>query len=410
MMKTLRLFFCGLAVSLLVSGCVASDALRLIYGNKFASHNWEGSNTTTTLQAQRLNTHTIIPVSINGQPDLRFILDTGAMATVIFETERTRGLLSELDEALDVGGIGSPKNTEARFLHDTNITLGDVTISGLTTVFISAENNPIFHSADVTYADGVLGYDVFTRFVTEIDNTYNTVTLSEALNRATAGYQELPIAIESNLPYIDIEISGMNNSVTLPAMLDTGGLGSLSIGKGHNVPDGEFLYQSQISGMGGSSDITVNRFNALKLGNYTISDVIAGVSQEVSTEKGKNILGTEVLNRFDMIINYQAERVFLKPNMTFSKPDINNVFGAWMLPHTQGAYIKQVRKDSAAFHQNIKEGVVITTVNGNAVDTAHYDVLTETLARFEAVTSFCYLDDDVTHCEPATKLSRQSAL
>ena len=72
--------------------------------------------------------------------------------------------------------------------------------------------------------------------------------------------------------------------------------------------------------------------------------------------------------------------------------------------------MKQVRKDSAAFHKNIKEGDVITTVNGNAVDTAHYDVLTETLARFEAVTSFCYLDDDVTHCEPATKLSRQSAL
>ena len=254
-MKTLRIFFCGLAVSLLVGGCGATDALRLIYGNKFASHSWKGSNTTTTVQVQRLNTHTIIPVSINGQPDLRFILDTGAMATVIFETERTRGLLSELDEALDVGGMGSSKNTEARFLYDTNITLGDVTILGLTTVFTSAENNPIFHSAEVTYADGVLGYDVFTRFVTEIDNTYNTVTLSEALDRATVGYQELPITIESNLPYIDIEISGLKNSVKLHAMLDTVGLGSLSIGKGYSVPESDFLYQSLISGMGGSSDI-----------------------------------------------------------------------------------------------------------------------------------------------------------
>lgn len=403
MIKVVKTALLGLFACVLLTGCATVGGLQIMYGNQFAPHTWQGNQKQTTLPFALLNQHTIVTASVDGVRDLRMVLDTGASATVLFETDKTRPLLSKLGHKFTVGGIGKGDRTEAYFLHNADLTLGSVTIAGLSTVFFKAADNPMFPVPEVTYIDGVIGYDLFSRFTTEINFDQQTVRLSEQKAYPAKGYQRLPLRIENNLPYIDITLRGQRDAVDLPVMFDTGGVGALLIASEQALPAGEPLFRAQASGLGGGAETSVYQYAGVTVGQYAVPDVIGAVYRDAPG--AKSIMGTSLINRFNLIVDYAAAQLYLSPNQRFEKADFANRFGAILLPHTNGAYINSLRPDSVAQALGLKTGDVIVTVNGEQISHQNFDASDEALAKLEQVAQICYLRDAVTHCESVSEAS-----
>lgn len=399
MFKKFSLIALVLLTPLLMTSCAAIDALQLLYGNKFASHSWQQDEEQTTLSFDVLNQHTIIPVTVNNAHDLRLVLDTGAPATVIFETPRTRALMSSLGKKISVNGIGKNDKTNAYFIQDTDVTVGTATITGLTTIFIKAEDNPLFTSQDVTYMDGVIGYDLFSRFATDINFSKNVIRFSENSTSKVKGYQSLPLNIENNLSFLDISVKGGENSSTLPVMLDTGAVGSLFVDAGQEVPPHEEFYRTTSAGLGGETPVIISRLDAVSLGNYEVPNVIASISQDKPTKTKINILGAGLLNRFNLIVDYPSQQLHLTPNENFTKPDYANVFGLTLLPHTNGAFVDSVRTGSSADKGGLQAADVITHVDGQSISYQNYDAMSEKLATLNSVREVCFLRNNQKTCK-----------
>ena len=399
MFKKLRLVALVLFTPSLMTGCAIFDAMQLLYGNKFASHSWQQDEEQTTLSFDVLNQHTIIPVTVNGAKNLRLVLDTGAMTTVIFETPRTKALMSKLGKKISVSGIGKHNRTDAYFINDTDVSVGSATITGLTTLFIKAEDNPLFASPDVTYMDGVIGYDLFSRFTTDINFSQSVIRFSENSAKSVEGYQSLPLNIENNLAFLDIEVKGGDTSTKLPVMLDTGLVGSLFVDAGQEVPESERLYSSTAAGLGGEMPMITSRFDEVSLGHYDIANVVVSLSQDTPTKTKVNILGSGLLNRFNLIVDYPAQMLHLTPNANFQKPDYVNTFGLTLLPHTNGAFIEKIRTASPAQNNGLKESDVITQVNGENITHKNFDVISEKLATLATVKEICYLRRSKSDCK-----------
>ncbi|MBE1298556.1 MAG: hypothetical protein GJ680_01425 [Alteromonadaceae bacterium] len=317
-MKLSMLSICAVLISLLMSGCSAIDALQFLYNNKMASHTWQTKTKQTSIPFEVLNQQVIAEVTVNGTKNPRMVLDTGAQATVFFETDKTKSFINSLDGKLSIGGVGD-KSGDAYFLKNTDLSIGSVAISGLTTIFIKEEDNPMFASQEVTYVDGVIGSDLFTRFVTDINFTKRTITLAETMEKLPSEYQRTSLEIKGSLPYLDIEIENEHGSAKLPVLFDSGGIGSLHISSNTSVTKGEMLYQSFSSGVGGKSNITVNHLGTVIVGDFQIPAIIGGVSENGTSKT--NIMGTGLINRFNMILDYASEKVFLSANENFATPD-----------------------------------------------------------------------------------------
>lgn len=397
MYKFCRLGGCLALLLVLVSGCTVIDAAKLLYGNRLVPHTWLQESHQSSIPFEVFNEHTIIATHVEGVGEVRMVLDTGAAATVFFETARTRPLLNRLDNKISVGGMGKGDATDAYFVHDTHMRFGDVEINGLTTLFIKAVDNPLFDSSEVTYVDGVIGYEVFSRFVTDINFTSRVVRLSEVLPADTERYKRVPLNIEGNLPYVEIGIVNKSKTTAIPALLDTGGIGSLRVAHQHQFAKGDVLYRGISSGLGGESSLSTYRVSAVTLGPFSMGDAIIGVADDEAVTT--SIVGTGIINRFDVIIDYAAGELLLSPNETFLTRDVENTFGAVFLPHTQGAYIDSLRDSGEATQLGFLEGDVITRINAQAVDRENYDLFKLRLSEFKDIQSLCYWRQGTEQCE-----------
>ena len=99
-----------------------------------------------------------------------------------------------------------------------------------------------------------------------------------------------------------------------------------------------------------------------------------------------------------MIIDYKNEQLFLSPNEHFSKPDRENVFGARLFPHTQGAYVLSTRPDTPVLALGLKVGDVIERVNGESIHYSNFDAMNDKLSHLDAVEEICFRRDNSAQC------------
>jgi hypothetical protein len=89
---------------------------QFTYANASATHRWVDESRSTTLPFEMVDDHIVLPVSVNGSAPLNFILDSGAAATVIFESRNTQALTLKLGAQLPVSGVGTGPNPVARIV------------------------------------------------------------------------------------------------------------------------------------------------------------------------------------------------------------------------------------------------------------------------------------------------------
>jgi hypothetical protein len=231
-----------------------------------------------------------------------------------------------------------------------------------------------------TDVHGILGYELFSRFIIQVDYEKKQLTLMVP-KRFKKGrkYQSIPIKIEDTKPYVTTSVVLADGTqLTAKLLVDSGASHGLMLEPTSDsrivVPDKKV---SSIIGRGLGGEITgkVGRIRSLKLGSYEIENVIANFpdpnsyfdSLKLGATERNGAIGGDVLSRFTVIFNFPKEEIYLKKNTSFKKKFHYNLSG--LIVKAKGSRLNvfeiiEVRKESAADVAGILAGDLILNING----------------------------------------------
>lgn len=273
--------------------------------------------TSTTLPFELLNNHIYIEARLNGGEPRRLLVDTGGVNLLTRDAAARLGV--EPEGSVQVGGVGDQRE-EAGFVRLESLTLGDVTFER--PLFIVLPFSGIAEASGVA-SDGLVGFEVFKRFVVTIDYAAGRLTLTrpEAYVASGApGGAEVPFRFDDRHPIVDGSIDGIPATFTI----DTGSRGALALHRPfveeHGLVERFAAGVETVSGWGVGGPARGRRAGSrvLKLGDVTV----AGVWTELSTqEKGAHAnryiggnVGGGVLKRFTVTFDYGRQVMSLEPN------------------------------------------------------------------------------------------------
>ncbi|HYL99572.1 MAG TPA: retropepsin-like aspartic protease, partial [Blastocatellia bacterium] len=143
--------------------------------------------------------HIYLPVRVNGSAPLTFMLDTGA--SISFLTERAARALSLKIETQSERNIGTGEGRiDFGFAKGIMLQIGRVDLLAKQVAVIPSEG---LESALGRRIDGILGCELFKRYVVEIDYQGRTVKLYEPSSQLYSGPGDaIPLRLRGNRPFI----------------------------------------------------------------------------------------------------------------------------------------------------------------------------------------------------------------
>lgn len=324
-----------------------------------------GGKSATTVPFELLNNHIYVDVALNGKGPFRLLCDTGGQNVV------TPGLALELGLKVEgaIQGQGSGERSEDVGLTKVEaIRIGEATLANQ--VFAVFDFSALSKVEGLPLR-GLVGYEVFKRFVVTIDYERRrlTLTLPESFQYSGAG-TAVPFKFNGQAPQVEGEIDGLPGKFDL----DTGSRSCLTIlapfAERHDL---KAVYQPKVEaitgwGVGGPSRGLMTRAKVLKLGSVAVS----GPLTELSLQKKGSFtdpyvagnVGGGILKRFNIIFDYSRQRLIFERNENDAKPDDYDRAGLW-LNLSGGAFrVMFVLPGGPAAEAGIKVGDHVLSVGG----------------------------------------------
>jgi hypothetical protein len=325
------------------------------------------------------NNLVVVPVVLNGALPLKFILDTGVRTSILTQKSFTDILNLSYARKYTISGPGGEKLIDAYITNNVSLELPGVLGRGHAMLVLDQDYLELrnYMGTDV---HGILGYELFSRFLVKIDYEKKILTLMapERFKRKRK-YDVIPIRIEDTKPYLTTPVVLADGTqFTAKLLMDTGASHGLMLDPSTDtriiVPTKRV--SSVIGrGLGGAITGKVGRVKALSLGRFKLEEAIANFPDPNSyfdslklgrTERNGSI-GGEVLSRFTVVFNFSREEIYLKKNRDFKKEFHYNLSG--LTVKAKGSKLNvfevtEVRKQSVGDKAGITEGDIIKSING----------------------------------------------
>jgi len=332
-----------------------------------------------TFPIEICNNLVVIPVVLNGQLPLKFILDTGVRTTILTEKSFSDILKLTYGRHYFVSGPGGEKIVEAYVTNNVTLDMPGVHGEGHAMLVLEKDYLELRNYLG-TDVQGILGYEVFSRFIVTVDYEKRTLTLTlPEFFRPKRNFQAMSIEIEDTKPYIQVPIEMSNGErINAKMLIDTGASHSIVLDPSTNakilLPTKHV--ESLIGrGLGGLIMGQIGRINSIDFGKYKIHDVIANFPNANSyfdTLKNSDVfrngsIGGELLNRFTTTYNFPAGKIYFKKNSSYNDPFNFNMSGITL--KAKGSRLRKfevtdVRKDSPSERVGIKNGDEVLSING----------------------------------------------
>lgn len=327
------------------------------------------------------NNLVVVPVVLNDALPLKFILDTGVRTTILTQKTFSDILNLPYSRKYTISGPGGNKVVDAYVTNNVTIDLPGVNGRGHA-MLVLAEDYLELRNYLGTDVHGILGYELFSRFIVEIDYQKKLLTLMTPERfRKRAKFQVLPIVVQDTKPYIVVPLVLRDGtSIEAKLMMDSGASHGLMLETTSDplikVP--EKTVSSLLGrGLGGAIYGKVGRINSLTLGSHRLEDVIANFpdpnsytdSIKVGNVFRNGAIGGEVMSRFTIVFNFPKERVYIKKNSNFKNNFYYNLSGITVKAIGSALNIfevTEVRDKSASQRGGILPGDQILSVNGVA--------------------------------------------
>ena len=223
-----------------------------------------------------------------------------------------------------------------------------------------------------TEIHGVIGYEIFSRFLVSINYERKEITFSTGRKfRKPGSYQEFDLSIEDTKPYLYVNCKFPGGEIlNLKLMADTGASHCLLLHPETNphiiVPERN-VHGSIGRALGGNISGSTARVESISIGNFNLEQPLANFPDPESyadTLRSTTIfrngtIGGELLGRFNVIFNYAAGKIYLHKNSHYRKPFKFNLSG--LTVHATGPdlnifELSEVRNGSAGFDAGLQAG------------------------------------------------------
>lgn len=345
--------FLTIICTLIITGCSTIKAVKLVQqGNIYSTH------ILTEKVPFELKSHAIIiKVQINDSAEkYNFILDTGAMNVIDKSLAEKLGLKTELE----VNAKGSSGNSKIIQLVKTeSINIGNAKVTDSpAAVFDMSEK---FGSE----IKGIIGSNFFRFFTVGIDYSQQIITISNN-KEINISDEDLIFAFTTHFkngfaPMLQCIINNKKSE----AMLNTGtsdyiGI-SNSLAKKITTENNRIMSLGSMSGdlFGDSEGNYLTKIQNFKTGSFEINEFTAISYPSTNSDV---VLGKRFLSQYEVIINYPAKRLILKPLNTEKRPVIKS-YGIGLNKSNNKIYISGIWKNSSADRPEITTGTEVVKIN-----------------------------------------------
>lgn len=357
--------------------------LQLVYSqNKVLGFSMEPGKKKVQIPFELQNNLIVVPVVINGMLPLRFIIDTGVQTAILTEKSFADILNLSYSRKFSIAGPGGEKMVEAYVTNNVSLDMPGIRGRGHALLVLEQDYLELRNYLG-TDVHGILGYELFSRFIVQIDYNKKVLTVSLPGKFKPRGkYQTIPMTIEDTKPYINAEVILTDGTkINSKLLVDSGASHGLLLEptSDSRIQVPYHTVSSQIGrGIGGIISGKVGRIESLKIGNYKLDNALANFpdpdsymdSLKIGRTKRNGTIGGEILSRFTTVFNFSKEELYLKKNSYFRKKFFYNLSG--LIVKAKGSSlntfeIAEVREKSAAYLADVKPGDILLSVNGISV-------------------------------------------
>jgi len=321
--------------------------------------------TSTTVPFSLVNNHIYLQVKLNGQGPFRLLCDTGGANIVTPDLAKKLGLRTE--GALQGRGVGDQSEDVGLARVDT-VAVGDAVVRDqVFAVYPMAQ----FEAVEGLSIDGLIGYEVFKRFVVEVNygSSRLVLTLPSAFRYQGKGVV-VPFQFNSHIPQVDGSIDGIPGKFDI----DTGSRSSVDLlgpfAAQHGLVKKYGAAGPMVTGwgVGGPARSYVTRARELRLGQVVVRDPVLLLSAQ---DKGAfsdpyvaGNVGGGVLRRFNVTFDYGQKRLYMEPNADDRRPDTFDRSGMWFNAGEGGFAVVDVLAGGPADAAGLRAGDRIVALDG----------------------------------------------
>ena len=325
----------------------------------------------TTLPFELINNHIYIQVKLNGRGPYRLLCDTGGANIVTPAVAKELGLKTQ--GKLEGGGVGE-KSEDISLTRLGRVTIGDAFIDNQMFYVFPLGT---FSNVEGIPALGLVGYEVFKRFVVRVDYESSRLTLTEPEQFSYNGAgTAVPFKFNEHIPQVEGEIDGIKG----PFDIDTGSRSSIDLFapfvekhrlKGKYRPRFEGVTGW---GVGGPSRSALARADVLKLGSVEIKRPVTELTLQTkgafTDAYTAGNIGAGVLKRFNLVFDYARQVIYFERNANDAQPDVFDRSGMWInVTEGGGSFdVVDVIAGGPAQQAGLQAGDRILTVDGAKAD------------------------------------------
>jgi hypothetical protein len=321
------------------------------------------ANGCTTAPLLAVQHHAFVAARIDGVAGYAFALDTGAAAFMTTGTAHERALAPTPYRA-SAFGIGGGA-VETRFVIPE-----DVTVAGLDlhrASFATGDFGGVEPLAPhgMRFA-GLLGREIFTRYVTTFDRDAGTVRFCRNDEASFPAWPFVALDRSHGNPRLTARVDGVAGSYDF----DTGS--QLAILTARRTPPAPASVVDALIGRGIDGPLRgdVARARTLGIGTFVVREPLAfaaAVARGPLTEDAGN-LGDRIWERFDLVVDFANARLYLREASTFGDPMIYDRAGMTVELRNGLLTIANVDAAAPAAQAGLQAGDVVTGFDGRPTD------------------------------------------
>lgn len=353
--------------------CFSQTSNRQMFG-----FNIDNGKKKTEFKFENYNNLIIVSMLLNDVLPVKFILDTGVRTAILTERSLSDFLSINYDRKIPLVGTDGSKVIDAYIAANVTLQLPGATSKGQGMLVLAEDYLQLKNYLGVE-VHGILGYELFSRFIVKINYDKTTITLYDPeYYRPKKKLKVVPIALEDSKPFLIGEVTLLNDkSLSAKLMMDTGASHSILLHTGTHesieIPE-EKIFTTLGRGLGGNIEGYIGRIKNVKIIDYQFQQVIGSFpASEMLVELFKpnnrqGTIGGGLLSKFVVTIDYFNENIYLKKGKGFKKGFEYNMSGIEVkaIGTDLDTYvINELTAESPAERAGLMPGDIILNINGH---------------------------------------------
>lgn len=316
-----------------------------------------------------------IELWLKGILPLKMIFDTGAENTILFDKEVSSIMGVKFERQIAITGSNLDSLLVANIARNVDMKIANCP-KVRRDIIVLEHNNLLINEKLGIDIHGILGGSFFSNLAVHVDYKKRVLRIQRSQDlHPDRRFKKFDINIDSHKPYLEAQIKLTDSSsVRVTLLIDTGAALPFLI---HTNTDSNLVLPDKVMignvgfGLSGVIKGYLGNVKELRFGDFHFENIISSFQElyidslVVESVMRNGIIGNSLLMRFDMIIDYSKEKLYLKPYKKYNKSFEYDKSGITLFavgPKLNQYYVVSVINDSPAHLAGIEPGDLIVKI------------------------------------------------